>query len=409
MSPPVRVCFVSPCSYPLFNPDVREPFGGAEVQLYLLATALAGDPAFEVHVVTGDHGQRDVERHGELRAHRGIPAGLLATPRSVLRWGARLARVVHRTRAEVVVQRAAGAHTGLLRLQTWAARQRFVYMAAAEIDCDGGFERQRGRVGGALYRLGVRRADLVVSQTEEQQALLARHHHRQSVVIPSMHVVPDERTVFSHPRDSVLWVGRCEPGKRPEAFVELACRFPGVRFVMVAPAVRGLGAYFESVKARAAAVPNLAHVEFVPFREIDGYFLRARAFVLTSASEGFPNTFVQAAKSGTPIVSLSVDPDGFLGRHDCGVPCGGDTAAMAEAVEVLLRDEARWIRQATSGWRYARAHHDIEVIVERYKEMLAVVSRGDAGAAPVRARSSWSAPLRALGGAREPARDPRSS
>jgi glycosyltransferase involved in cell wall biosynthesis len=375
VSRPVRVCFVSPRSYALFNQGVRQTFGGAEVQLYLLAITLARDPGFEVHFVTGDHGQAEVERHGALRVHRGIPPGLPAGLRPVLRWGPRLARIVWRTGADVVVQRAAGAHTGLLRLLTWATRQRFVYMVAAGMDCDGGYERGSGRVSGWLYRLGLRRADLVVSQTEEQRQALRRAHRRESVVIPSVYAVPDEEAALAGPRDSILWVGRCEPGKRPEAFIELARRFPGERFVMVAPPVPEHAAYYGAVCAQAGASPNVEHVDFVPFRAIDAYFRRAKAFVLTSAAEGFPNTFVQAAANGTPILSLSVDPDGFLARHDCGAAAGDRPSQLVDLLGRILRDPALWDRQARNGWKYARTHHDVGPVLARHREVLDALAR----------------------------------
>ena len=45
---PLRVCFVNFFAYPLFNPAAGTSFGGAELQLYTLATELARDPGFAV-------------------------------------------------------------------------------------------------------------------------------------------------------------------------------------------------------------------------------------------------------------------------------------------------------------------------------------------------------------------------
>jgi hypothetical protein len=38
---PIRICFIILRAYPIFNPDVKDVIGGAEVDLYLLATELA--------------------------------------------------------------------------------------------------------------------------------------------------------------------------------------------------------------------------------------------------------------------------------------------------------------------------------------------------------------------------------
>jgi hypothetical protein len=49
----VKVCFISPKAYPLFNPSVKKTFGGAEVDFYLLTTtALARAKQFSWEVVT---------------------------------------------------------------------------------------------------------------------------------------------------------------------------------------------------------------------------------------------------------------------------------------------------------------------------------------------------------------------
>ncbi len=53
---PIRVCFISPKAYPLFNPNVEAVFGGAEVDLYYLATELAKDDSFTVSFITADYG-----------------------------------------------------------------------------------------------------------------------------------------------------------------------------------------------------------------------------------------------------------------------------------------------------------------------------------------------------------------
>ncbi|HZS32766.1 MAG TPA: glycosyltransferase, partial [Methylomirabilota bacterium] len=253
---------------------------------------------------------------------------------------------------------------------------RVVYMTAHEIDCNGEYERREGFVSGRLFRYGIRRADLVISQTETQRTMIASHHRRESRVIPPAHVVPAEAEVTHAERDITLWVGRCDQTKRPEAFLELARRLPAERFVMIAPRTPTDPAYFEAIRRRARALPNVEHVSFVPFHEIDAYFRRAKAYVLTSSFEGFPNTFVQAAKNGTPILSLDFNPDGFLGRHGCGDCAGGDLDRLGDLLVKLLDDRAVWERQSKNAWNYARAHHDIDAVAEQFATLLVELGSG---------------------------------
>ena len=59
--PKIRVCFISPKVYPIFNRSMSHVFGGAEVDLYMLSTELAKDDHFSVSVIAGDYGQDDIE------------------------------------------------------------------------------------------------------------------------------------------------------------------------------------------------------------------------------------------------------------------------------------------------------------------------------------------------------------
>ena len=53
----IKVCFVCPKAYPLFNETVEGVFGGSEVDLYYLGTELAKDGDFDVSFVVADYGQ----------------------------------------------------------------------------------------------------------------------------------------------------------------------------------------------------------------------------------------------------------------------------------------------------------------------------------------------------------------
>ena len=53
----IEICFIAPKAYPLFHPETSGVFGGAEVDLYILAVELAKDEKFKVSFVTADYGQ----------------------------------------------------------------------------------------------------------------------------------------------------------------------------------------------------------------------------------------------------------------------------------------------------------------------------------------------------------------
>ena len=117
---PLRVCFVNPYGYPLFSGKADGPraFGGAEVQLYYLATGLARQPEFDVRMlVEGDrHGIGPVAEGVRMLPVPPQPSwvdtvhGLVPFP-SVAYW-----RAMRRADADVYVLRGGAVLTGDVRL-----------------------------------------------------------------------------------------------------------------------------------------------------------------------------------------------------------------------------------------------------------------------------------------------------
>ena len=113
---------------------------------------------------------------------------------------------------------------------------------------------------------------------------------------------------------ALLWA---KPGgksvqKRPELLLELARRCPEIPFVMVTNRIDA-----KVYDMLANAVPRWSQrlSSRLHMRKWTSITPQARVFVSTTAFEGFPNTFLQAGKHGVPVLSLDVDPDGFISRE----------------------------------------------------------------------------------------------
>jgi glycosyltransferase involved in cell wall biosynthesis len=125
---------------------------------------------------------------------------------------------------------------------------------------------------------------------------------------------------------------------------------------------------YDALKKQAATVQNLQFIERVPFNEIDKYFQKAKVLVNTSDSEGFPNTFIQAGKWATAILSLNVNPDGFLDKYNCGICCGGDRQRLADALRSML-EGSKYLELGANARSYVEKNHDIKEVAERYKDV----------------------------------------
>jgi len=171
-------------------------------------------------------------------------------------------------------------------------------------------------------------------------------------------------------KDSILWVARAESWKQPEMFIRLAQKFPQEKFTMICPPAENNPDYFKIIKAKAKQISNLQFIAWVPFNKIDAFFRKSRVFVSTSFSEGFPNTFIQAAKNMTPIVSYQVDPDKIISQNKLGFCAKGDEKMLTEYLKKVLRNQKFWRRLSDRAYQYAVGHHDLSEVVDKFKSIV---------------------------------------
>jgi glycosyltransferase involved in cell wall biosynthesis len=354
----IRVCFISPKAYPLFNPAVESVFGGAEVDLYLLATELAKDERFAVSFIVADYGQPEEEVREGVRILRSVNfrrnplAGALAI------W-----KAMKQADADWYILESASPGVPLGVCFARLHRRKLLYRTASQTECNGAYLNAHPLLG-RVFLYALHKADLIITQNQQDRDNLQRLFKLDSSVIANGHRIPESIAVE---KDTILWVGRSAAVKGPQRFVELAKQLPEEKFVMVCQRATG-DEHYDELKADAAAVENLTFVERAPFAEVDRYFERAMIFVNTSDSEGFPNTFIQACKAGAAILSRSVNPDSFLDACQCGISCGGDDVLMFDQLRDLLKNK-HYLELGRNGRKEVAAKHDLAVIIERYKEL----------------------------------------
>lgn len=176
----------------------------------------------------------------------------------------------------------------------------------------------------------------IVVQSERQMTLLQSRFGREGILIRNpIDLEQWGQPEPTHQLDSalpekpfVLWVGRAERfHKRADLMAELVRRCPEREFVMV------LNPRDETVRSEIVSrkPPNLTVLDSVPFDQMPRLFRHADLFVSTSSAayEGFPNVFLQAVVTRTPILSLEVGQP-FLERTKAGVCAEGDLDLMVD-------------------------------------------------------------------------------
>lgn len=362
---PFNICIVAHLAFGALAGGTRGHIGGVERQTSFMARWLAAR-GHRVSLVTWDEGQPDgVEIDGVrvltvCRRDAGLPGLRFVHPR----W-TRLADALRRADADLYYQNGAEYVTGQVALAARRLGRAFVFSGAADADCDPRLSHVSKLRERALYRLGLRLAHRIIVQTRAQQRRLRVGFGLESEVIPMPCPTPAgfvPRTRVSAGQGRVLWLGRVCLVKRPDRLLEIARLCPELAFDLVGP-TDGSG-YADGLLSAARHVPNVTVHGPAERARVTGLYAQADCLCLTSDSEGFPNTFLEAWSQGLPVIS-TVDPDDLIATRGLGA-VASDVAGLARAIRELLGSPTRWHETSLAARRYYEAHHAPDVVMPQF-------------------------------------------
>lgn len=369
MSQTVDLCFVSDRTYRYLDPSNEEPAGGAQRQQYLLASELS-KRGYQLGFVVGDYGQPAEQEIDGMVVVKGCP-GEVSSVVSVPCQFRDLLNGMKSVDADTYYVRGAPR----LAVATWACSRilgkKFVFCVANDADVNPPALRRRYPLPvREAYRRVLRRADVLISQTENQAETLRETYGLESTVIPNGYDVPPETDIVpSAQRENILWVGSSDPEqKQPTKFLELADALPEIEFVMISQPMP-MDSYHETLREAARRVPNLQFVGRVSPDDVHDYYRLSELLVNTSQYEGFPNTFLEAWRYATPVASLSFDIDSLLEEGDVGV-LSGNMDRLVEDVARLHEDVRARHVLGMNGRELLREHYSLEKVADSYAQLL---------------------------------------
>jgi glycosyltransferase involved in cell wall biosynthesis len=358
------ICFVSRDNYPVLNPSMGTTrIGGESVQQTLLATEFVR-AGFDVSMIVIDHGQPDGEVIDGIKVFKtynpraGLPGLRFVHPRAT-----GVIKALQRANADVYYQSCASVLTGYVAWHCMRNRKKFVFRVASDTDCIPGrqligFWRDR-----KLYEYGLKRANLILTQSQKQVKLLEHNYDLNSTFMNMVVEAPSES--LPPPGDiDVLWVSNLRPLKRPDILIELAQKLPQHRFVMIGGPCPRLDGYYREIESAARTVGNLEFLGPVPYKDMGDYFSRAKVFVNTSDIEGFPNTFLQSWIHGVPVVSF-FDPDDLIEKKGLG-SSPADLTEMIRVVEELMSNDDKRRELSRRVKQFALENHSPQSILDRH-------------------------------------------
>ncbi len=337
--------------------------GGAERQQWLLARALA-KAGWSVTVGVGqglERGMRDtvdgVEFAGIGRGHNHILSSWYWFLRSERPDWWYWRGVDHKLGLAVEVAK-------FLRVNT-------IYSTAFDSDVHPRRALTRRTHWWRLYAWGLSRADRIFLQHGGQFSELPIQWRSKASIVPSIAGIAAGPEGCCNHDDYVAWVGMLRQPKRPDLLVEIARKLPRVRFVVCgAPHDhRSPAGYGERILADLRRLPNVDFLGQTAAEKAQRVIGQAAMLLLTSDGEGFPNTLLQAWSSGTPVISLTIDPDHCIDRLRLGSVAGSVEGAVAD-IQALMKSPAQRMEIAARAHNYVESAHSENAAVAAFESAI---------------------------------------
>jgi len=212
----------------------------------------------------------------------------------------------------------------------------------------------------------IRAADCIVVQSEKQRSDLAKNYGLSSTIISSLE--PELEYGLENWLAQAIWIGRSDPKKNPEAFLDLADQMPERKFVMIMP--RSASPLFSQISSRATMLDNLIFLPDLKRSKLLEIVSQSAVAVNTSYTEGMPNTLFEASLFAVPTVFLYVNPGNQI-KEDMGVfICEGDFNCLKERVELMLESRILSKQEGAKARRWMKGYFNNSEVVSQYGKLI---------------------------------------
>jgi len=337
----MRVCYLNRPGFGTIDPN--KGLGGAQLLSFNEARELAKDKSFDVHMIVEGS---NWERITKDRLTIWIMPKAKAFADSFNTY-----KILKQINADIYLERVLNKPQRIYDpLICKLLRKKYIY---AEVS-DPEFVRKFSWINQLTYKALLILASKIVANSESIAKRLRNWTSRKiNTILVSTTISKSVKTY----RKYILWVGRIDPYKRPELFLEIAKRFPQERFLMII-----------SGQLKITLPSNVEMLCNIPHNKIDPYYASAKILIHTSLAEGFGKVFLEAWKNRTPVISLTIDPDDVLKKHRTGFH-SQNFEQMIKDVKTLLTDRKTWNDFSKNGYEFVRKHHNLGVTIDLYKNL----------------------------------------
>jgi glycosyltransferase involved in cell wall biosynthesis len=219
-----------------------------------------------------------------------------------------------------------------------------------------------------LYAWGLSYTDRIFVQHSGQFSAVPSNLHHKAAIVPNMIHTPSTTKPHRDRQKYIAWVGMLRQPKRPDLLLEIARKAPNLRFVVCGgpSAHRSPNGYGTPIVDALKRLPNVDYRGQVAPEKAHEIIANASLLLCTSEGEGFPNIFLEAWASGTPVVSMKIDPDQVIERLELGT-VSGDVEKTIKDLNLLMKSPQLREEISVRAGRYVAEHHSEQVVTNLFQ------------------------------------------
>ncbi len=344
----------------LFNRASGRTFGGANVQMFMIARELFGRPGVEPFSLIPDYPVIDFDDADRFNLVKTFKENDFIFKKIFI-----FHRTHRRLKPDIILQRGLTIESCFMALYARIFRMRFVFMLAHDIESEGRYQKNHKKC--RLFFLLLRFAYLIVAQNELERDNVVEKRPRARVAILKKGL-DFGKIKKSRKKDyDAIWIARCERWKNPEVFLELAAANPKLRFCMICSKVPAHLKYFEEVRTMAGELQNVTFFDFVKYDEVYTLLAKSRVFCITSDYEGdWPMTVLEATATGLPVLSYKLNYGELIDNYMAGFYSYCNLKLLNNNLCKLLNNTKYLNRSSEYARNYAYTIHNISYNISTF-------------------------------------------
>lgn len=218
-----------------------------------------------------------------------------------------------------------------------------------------------------FFQLGIKRASTVAVQNEEQFRVVSRYG-LENIIVPNIFETDLSISSISDNKYDLVWIGSIDSRKGAQSLIEIVKELHEYKIGVIG---RKTDSESNRIHDICSKYGNYEYLGKRPNSEVLGILASSKLHINTSISEGFPNTFLEAWYTKTPIVSLNANPDSLLSGDDAlGVCANGSIGNMIYLIRNLMEDHGYRQTMANKGREYVIANHSPEKVAEIFEKQV---------------------------------------